>query len=156
MKVMYLLVLIFSVSCIPVYAQNTHVMTIDEHVYDIHYDVNAKVLAMQIDPELNSLLIGMDDTQDSVFSIHLPDEMISAENQPFVVLVDWFETDYETSKSHHAESYTVLEFFVPEGTLEVEIIGTRVIPEFSMAGMLMVLATIMAIGTATMFRRGFF
>ena len=69
-------------------------LQIDEHSYDLEYQINADVLAMAIDQELNSLLIGIDNTEDSLFSIKLPNEMISAENNEFAVLVDGLEIDY--------------------------------------------------------------
>ena len=82
-----------------VYAQsNTFGLTVDgdDTIYEINYTVDAKVLAMEIDQELNSLLIGLENTRDSIFSIHLPDNVISAENDQFVVFVNLVDTDYTT------------------------------------------------------------
>ena len=100
---------------------------IDDHVYDLEYDVDANVIAMALDPELTSLLIGIESTHESQFSINLPNEMISAENGEFAVLVDGYEVDYHLNIQ---DSKTQIFFFVNEGTQEVEIIGTHVIPEF--------------------------
>ncbi|TRZ70367.1 MAG: hypothetical protein D4R96_01535, partial [Nitrosopumilaceae archaeon] len=39
-----------------------YALEIDEHNYSISYVVNANVVAMEIDPESTSLLIGLDNT----------------------------------------------------------------------------------------------
>ena len=54
--------------------------------------------------------------------------MINAQSNEFVVLVDGQEVDYEITSDSDSSTF---EFFVPIGTEEVEIIGTRVIPEFT-------------------------
>ena len=93
------------------------VYTIDvgNHTYDVVYSVDADIIAMEIDPELNSLLVGLNNTKDSFFEIHLPDELISAEGDQFVVLIDWIETDYQTSQylKEPDALTTVVEFFCP-------------------------------------------
>ena len=109
------------------YAEKTYVLSIDEHSFDIVYDVDGDVLAIAIDPELTSLLVGLENTRDSEFTIDFPKEMISAENDAFAILVNGLEVDYQLSKD--SNNYELV-FFVLEGTEEVEIIGTHVIPEF--------------------------
>ena len=108
-------------------AKETYFLEIDEHDFEIIYDVDAKVLAMAIDEELNSLLIGLENTKDSIFSIHFSKKMLNAENGEFAVLVNGLEVDYQLSEN--TDNYT-LNFFIPNGTEEIEIIGTYVIPEF--------------------------
>ena len=105
-----------------------YVLEINEHVYSISYVINANIIAMEIDPESKSLLIGLDNTYDSQFFIRLEHELINAQNNEFVVLVDGQEVDYEITSDSDSSTF---EFFVPIGTEEVEIIGTRVIPEFT-------------------------
>ena len=104
-----------------------YVLEIDEHVYSISYVVNADIIAMEIDPESRSLLIGLDNTFDSQFFIGLEHELINAQNNEFIILVDGEEVDYETTSDSDSSTF---EFFVPVGSEEVEIIGTNVIPEF--------------------------
>ena len=104
-----------------------YALEIDEHTYSISYVVNANVVAMEIDPESTSLLIGLDNTYDSRFFIGLEHELIYAQNDEFVILVDGQEADYEISSDSNSSTFA---FFVPTGTEEVEIIGTHVIPEF--------------------------
>jgi predicted secreted protein with PEFG-CTERM motif len=104
-----------------------YVLEIDEHVFSIYYNVNAKVIAMAVDPELTSLLIGLENTSDSIFEIDLKHELISAYNNEFAILVNGLEVDYDIVSDSNSSTLT---FFVPELTEEIEIIGTHVIPEF--------------------------
>ena len=104
-----------------------YVLEIDEHVFSISYNVNAKVIAMAVDPELTSLLIGLENTSDSIFVIDLKHELISAYNNEFAILVNGLEVDYDIISDSNSSTLT---FFVPALTEEIEIIGTHVIPEF--------------------------
>ena len=120
-----------------------YALEIDEHAYSISYVVNANVVAMDIDPESTSLLIGLDNTYDSRFFIGLEHELINAQNNEFIILVDGQETDYEISSDSDSSTFA---FFVPTGTEEVEIIGTHVIPEFPIGaifGFAVMISTIM-------------
>ena len=116
-----------------------YILEIDDHLFSIFYEVNAKVIAMDIDPELSSLLIGIEDTKDSKFQIDLQHELITASNNEYTILVDGVEVDYDLVIDSDSSTFT---FFVPEFTEEVEIIGTHVIPEFPF-GIIMVLSTLM-------------
>ena len=108
-------------------SNSEYVLEIDEHIYSISYVVNADIIAMEIDPESKSLLIGLDNTFDSQFFIGLEHELINAQNNEFIILVDGEEVDYEIISDSDSSTF---EFFVPIGSEEVEIIGTNVIPEF--------------------------
>ena len=120
-----------------------YMLVIDEHLYSIPYNVDSQILAMAIDPELNSLLIGLENTKDSVFVIDLQHEIISAENNDFAILVNGYEVDYEIVSDSDSSTFS---FFVPEFTEEVEIIGTHVIPEFPF-GVILVFALMITIVT---------
>lgn len=136
----FLPILIFT---IPVFAQTStfdesdnpsqYILKIDDHQYPISYVVNADVIAMAIDPESKSLLVGLENTQDSKFSIEINPELISAPNNEFVILVDGQDVDYQITTN--TDGY-LFSFFVPTGSEEVEIIGTSVIPEFAELSML--------------------
>ena len=117
----------------------SYILEIDEHVYDIQYYVDADVIAMAIDEELDSLLVGIENTKDSIFSIDLEHEMINAQNNEFAVLVNGLEVDYEIISD---DDSSTLKFFVPTGTQEIEIIGTHVIPEFPIGAMIILVTTI--------------
>ena len=130
------LILPFLIFTTPIFGQTSsdelsnyseYVLEIDEHAYSISYVVNADIIAMEIDPESKSLLIGLDNTFDSQFFIGLEHELINAQNNEFIILVDGEEVDYKITSNSDSSTF---EFFVPVGSEEVEIIGTNVIPEF--------------------------
>jgi len=124
----------------PIFAEEKkYVLEIDGHVFDIVYDVDAVVLAMAIDQESKSLLVGVENAQDSQFMIAFPKEMIDAKNGEFAVLVNGFEIEYEISSD--SKDYTLI-FYVPVDSEEVEIIGTHVIPEFPI-GVIAIIAIVM-------------
>ena len=131
-----------------VYGEN-YQLKIDEHVYDIAYQLDGRVIAMAIDQELTSLLIGTENVNDSLFEINLQHEMINAENNEFAILVNGYEVDYEITDSG---SDSKLTFFVPAGTQEIEIIGTHVIPEFPLGALFVfvILTTIAVFSTSKM------
>ncbi len=115
-----------------------YVLQFDEHTFLIPYEVDAHVIAMEIDTELTSLLIALDSDSDSIFQIDLQHKLINAQNNEFAILVNGFEVDYDIVSD--ADSST-LTFFVPQYTEEIEIIGTHVIPEFPF-GVMAVLSTL--------------
>jgi len=125
-----------------------YVLEIDEHVFSIPYQVNAKVIAIAIDPELTSLLIGLDDTYDSIFIIDLNHELISANNNEFAILVNGLEVDYDIVSDSDSSIFT---FLVPAFTEEIEIIGTHVIPEFPLGaimGLVILISAVMLVSRA--------
>lgn len=123
------------------FAEQTYGLVIDEHSFELKYEFNGDVIAMALDPELTSLLIGIDNTKDSTFTIDLPNEMIRSVDNAFAVLVNGLEVDYEIVSDNDSST---LEFFVPSGTEEIEIIGTYVIPEFPF-GIVLIFGTIMTV-----------
>lgn len=138
MKLFLLLCFSLLISITPVFGEShpeysgisnpsEYVLQFDDHTFLIPYEVNAHIIAMEIDTELTSLLIALDSDSDSVFKIDLQHELINAQNNEFAILVNGFEVDYDVVSD--ADSST-LTFFVPQYTEEIEIIGTHVIPEF--------------------------
>jgi len=122
------LFLTISLSILPsVFAENTYNLVVDEHSFDLTYEFSGDVIAMAIDQELTSLLIGVENTKDSLFRITFDNELISSENDDFAILVNGFEVNYDILDDGDSST---LSFYVEEGTEEIEIIGTHVIPEF--------------------------
>jgi predicted secreted protein with PEFG-CTERM motif len=113
-------------------AEKNYQLSVDENSFDIKYDFNGNVIAMAVDTETISLLIGTENVKDTQFQITLPKELISADNNAFAVLVNGDEVEYTTTSGEDA----VLTFFVPEFTEEIEIIGTYVVPEFPLGAIL--------------------
>ena len=124
-----------------------YVLNIDDHTFQIYYQVDGELIAMAIDPELTSLLIALENTSDSVFKIDLDHELINAHNNEFAILVNGFEVEYEIVSDDNSSTLT---FFVPEHTEEIEIIGTHVIPEFPLGaifGLTVLIITITVISS---------
>ena len=130
-----------------------YVLTFDGHTFDISYIVNGDVLAMAIDPESKSLLIGLENTIDSKFSISFNPELIRATNNEYVILVNGQDVDYQFAQD--PDSFT-LSFFVPTGTQEVEVIGTSVIPEFHIGIIFMLIIMITSVIIFTKVKTSFF
>ncbi len=130
-----------------------YVLEIGDHEYSISYTVNANVIAMAIDPESKSLLIGLDKTYDSQFFIGIEHDLINAENNDFIILVDGEEVDYQITSDSERSAF---EFFVPIGSEEVEIIGTHVIPEFPIGAIFGFLVMISAVMLFTKMKPSFF
>lgn len=122
---------------------STYSLETSDMPFEISYELNGDVIAMAVDENTTSFLIGITNVEDSNFEISLPNELISAENNEFVVLVDGIEVDYDVSTQNDA---AMLQFFVTANSQEIEIIGTHVIPEFPL-GALAVLATMVVIVT---------
>jgi len=125
-----------------------YIIEIDDNVFVISYEVNAKVIAMAIDPELTSLLIGLENTSDSIFVIDLIHDLINVHNNEFAILVNGLEVDYDIVSDSDSST---LSFFVPTFTEEVEIIGTHVIPEFPFGvimGLVMMVSIMVAVSRA--------
>lgn len=105
-------------------------------------DLDANLLGMEIDLERTSLVFNIENIrQTDLMSIRFPSAILSAENDKFTVLADGQARGYELSTQDES---TNLIFILPENTTRVEIVGTRVVPEFS-SGLLM-LGTAAAVG----------
>jgi len=84
--------------------------------------------SMDINQENKSIEIVMESVPEKTdFWVRMPDDVIYAENEKFTVLVDGVDTRYDLMKfpTDH-----VIGFIIDEDTKNIEIIGTRVIPEF--------------------------
>jgi hypothetical protein len=106
---------------------------------DSSEDYDAKIISMSINPERSSLMIKLDNILHSdVMSVRFPQEVLSADKEKFTLLVNGQEKGYEFSVY---DKYTNLIFIVPKQTTEVEIIGTKVIPEFTGGILVLISAT---------------
>ncbi len=120
----------------------TYDLTIDNNNFEIFYTTDGNVIAMAIDNELTSLLVGIENVEnDSFFQIEFSNELISAENNAFAVLVNGYEVEYTVSST---DLGTKLIFSIPAYTEEIEIIGTFVIPEFPL-GIFLVLVSLITV-----------
>ena len=114
--------------------------TFDEKSYDVYYGYHGSLDAMgsdaplptlssmHINEERKSIEIIMEDVPEKTdFWVRTPEDVLYAEGEKFTVLVDGVDTGYDLMK--FPNDY-VIGFIISEDTKNVEIIGTRVIPEF--------------------------
>lgn len=140
------LLIIFLIISISIFSQNlvygeSYQLMVDENSFEINYSTTGRVIAMAIDQELSSLLVGLEKVElDSVFEIEFTHELISAENSEFAVLVNGYEVDYGISATELGSKLTIPIF---ADTEEIEIIGTHVIPEFPLGIFMILVFTIM-------------
>lgn len=120
--------------------QGTYELEADGKTFDVSYNFDGELLAMTADQESTSLLVGMQNVEDSFFEISFPSELLSAQNAEFVVLVDGLETEYAVT---YNDNNPTLRFSIPADSEEIEIIGTSVIPEFPL-GVLAIMGAISA------------
>lgn len=116
------------------------VLEVDGNSYDLYYGYHGSLDAlgsesklpilssMNINEENTSIEITMSDVPEKTdFWVRIPEDVIFAENEKFTVLVDGVDTGYDLMKFPNDH---VIGFFITEGTTHIEIVGTRVIPEF--------------------------
>ena len=112
----------------------------DEKSYDIYYGYRGSLDSMgsdelypvldsmKINEERKSIEIIMEDVPEKTdFWVRTPEDVLYADGEKFKVLVNGVDTGYDLMK--FPNDY-VIGFIISEDTKNIEIIGTRVIPEF--------------------------
>lgn len=125
-----------------------YALDVDERTFDIYYgfkgslevDIssqeveNPKASYMILNQEKKSLEINFDEHEYAgPVWMRLPTEMIAAKGGEFQLLIDDVSKPYELT--YYTDDVSV-GFFMPLGTQKVEIVGTSVIPEFSVMAVL--------------------
>ncbi|CAE6487328.1 hypothetical protein [Candidatus Nitrosotenuis uzonensis] len=166
---LHLILILFSVTVPLAYASSPHdiaelmmqkqILRTDGEQFTIFYrfsilegaieggteDLDAKLILLEVDPSRTSLVFHIDNVkQTDLMSVRFPFNVLSAEEEKFIVLADDQPRGYELSV--HKESTNII-FILPENTAKVEIIGTSVVPEFGSGLLILGLAvTITIIG----------
>jgi hypothetical protein len=131
-------------------------LEINNTSYDLYYgyrgsldsvskpDESVPVLSlMDINQERKSLEITMSKVPEkNEFWVRIPFEVIYAENENYKVLVDGVDTKYDLMK--FPNDY-VVGMFIPQNAKNIEIIGTRVLPEFGLVTVLILGISILGI-----------
>ena len=117
------------------------VMIVDDTFYDMYYGYHGSLDSMaskKLEPVLSSMSINQEKisleitfseiSANSVFWVRMPNDVISAEKGKFKVFVDGKDTLYDLTIFPND---IALGMIVPTDGQRVEIIGTNVIPEFS-------------------------
>jgi hypothetical protein len=91
-------------------------------------DMQAQIKSIEINKERKSLVFSVNNiNQDDLMSVRFSEELVSAEGKRLVLLVNGKERGYE---SNTQDDKRTMIFVLPMGSQQVEIIGTKVIPEF--------------------------
>lgn len=124
-------------------ASEKYLLQIDDQTFQIFYGFkgsleveieakeieNPKVTSMNINPERRSLEINFEKSAyEGPLWVGLPNELITAEGGKFKVLINDKEKIYELT---YYTDKIAAGFILPSKSSHVEIIGIRVIPEFS-------------------------
>ncbi len=124
--------------------QGTYEIEADGKTFDVSYSFDGELIAMDVDQESTSLLVGTQNVKDSFFEVSFSSELLSAQNAEFIVLIDGLETDYVISYDGDNPALTIP---IPADSEEVEIIGTSVIPEFPL-GALAIMGAVLVMAIA--------
>ena len=121
--------------------------TIDVEGYPVGYSITGgSILSITADVDANSLIIEISTTSDGELTIILPRALIDAkfngDDDEFFVLVDAEEMDFDETKTDTHRTLTIAFF---DGSEEIEIIGTFVIPEFGAIAVLILAVAIISI-----------
>jgi len=129
--------------------------TFDEKSYDIYYGYKGSLdsmgteshfptlSSMEINQERKSIEIVMSDVPEKTdFWVRTPEDVLYAEGEKFTVFVDGVDTGYDIMK--FPNDY-VIGFIISEDTKNIEIVGTRVIPEFGTYAILILGISIMGL-----------
>lgn len=132
-------------------------LKVDEKTYDIYYgyhgsfevDVNKigqelpKLSDMNINTERKSIEISMESVPvASIFWLRLPLELISADDAKYQLLVDGIDTKYDLTK--FPDQYA-LGMIIPQDAKHIEIIGTRIVPEFGISSIIILMISVIGI-----------
>ena len=135
------------------------VMKVDGDSYDMYYGYSGSIdsmgsdkphpilLFMSINQERKSLEITFGEVREnSVFWVQMPYDVISAKKDQFKVFVDGKDTLYDLTIRPDGVG---LGMIVPKDGQHVEIIGTKVIPEFGTIAMMILVVAIVSIVAVT-------
>ena len=116
--------------------------------FELGYELTgAKIIRITPDFEMKSLIIEIETYSDGELRITFPKDVIHTDEEGFFVLVDGDETNHEATFDNDNWSF-VIPF--SNGSQEIEIIGTYVIPEFGTIALLILvigISTILVIST---------
>ena len=122
------------------------IFEIGDDTYDIYYGYKGSLdsmgvehteptlSSMNINEERKSIEIIMEDIPEKTdFWVRIPQDVLYAEGGKFLVLVDGVDTRYDLMEIYDDQ---VIGFVITENTKNIEIVGTKVIPEFGVFAVL--------------------
>ena len=128
--------LIFSMAIAPVFAQSPEQFAVKDAQSGQSFIVNYGIKGGTVDDisvsqQDTSLILSLKSSSDGNLTMTLPrsliDAKLGANDDDFFVLVDGADTDFNELKNSTDRTITVS---FPEGSEQIEVIGTQVVPEF--------------------------
>lgn len=111
-------------------------------------DIMAKITSIDLNKDRKSLVILVNSVnQTDLLALHFPKKLVSAEGKDLTLLIDGQKKGYESNTM--GDKRTMI-FILPAKSTQVEIVGTRVIPEFP-SGMLTLVVVMSSILLASIF-----
>jgi predicted secreted protein with PEFG-CTERM motif len=121
---------------------------VDGTSLSVQYSItNGKVLGIKADTQSKSLIVSIQSTGDGVFTVTLPRGLIDAQangqDAHYYVLTDGQEAEFQETSTTTTDRTLTIPF--TNGTQEIEIIGTQIIPEFGPIAALVLAIAIISI-----------
>lgn len=129
--------------------QGGNTIKVDGTDLSVKYSItNGKVLGIKADIQSKSLIVSIQTTGDGVLTITLPRALINAtlptgQDDKYYVLVDGQEADFQETSTTTTDRTLSIPF--TDGTQEIEIIGTQIVPEFGPIAALVLAIAIISI-----------
>lgn len=127
----------------PVTASSKAIL-VDGTEFSVNYKITGgQLLGATPDTDAMSLIFSVQMTDVGELEIILPrnliDSKIGAEDDIYFVLIDADEVDFTEVKTQDSRILTII---IPAGSEEIEIIGTKVVPELSLITLIMVVSMV--------------
>jgi predicted secreted protein with PEFG-CTERM motif len=128
--------------------QAGNTIKVDGTDLSVKYSItNGKVLGIKADTQSKSLIVSIQTTGDGVLTVTLPrgliDAKVGGQDSHFYVLSDGQEADFQEMSQTTTDRTLSIPF--TDGTEEIEIIGTQIIPEFGPIAALVLAIAIISI-----------
>lgn len=146
-----MVIIVISLGVALVFAQTQNQFAVTDpsggQSYPVNYGITGGTVSdMTLDTNATSLVVSIQTTGDGSLTMTLPRTLIDAkagaDDDQFFVLVDGADTEFNESKTSTDRTITVS--FI-DGTEQIEVIGTQVVPEFG--GIAFVILTIAILST---------
>lgn len=129
-----LIIIISLLMLISVQQTSALIVEYEEHRFDIAINLtHGEVKNIIIDKPFNAIIIELVANDDGELTIQLPRTLIDAKNNgedtEFIIVKDLEIIKYEEIDNN--ADYRTLRIDIPAGTTSIEIVGTSIVPEFT-------------------------
>jgi predicted secreted protein with PEFG-CTERM motif len=129
-------------------AQPQNTIPVDGTNFSLSYTItNGKVIDIKADTQSKSLIVSIQTTGDGVLTITLPraliDAQVNGQDDQFFVLNDGQEANFQEINKTSTDRTLSIPF--TDGTQQIEIIGTQIVPEFGPIAALVLAIAIISI-----------